>query len=85
MIDLRAAMGRARRVCLASPTGSGKTIMFCWLARAVAEHRARILISRTVKRSSTKSPRHCAHSASSTASLQPAIPPITRRSRSPVS
>jgi superfamily II DNA or RNA helicase len=41
--QIRDALRRCRRV-LASPTGSGKTIMFVWLAMAVAAHAAGILI-----------------------------------------
>jgi superfamily II DNA or RNA helicase len=41
---VRDALRRSRRVLLASPTGSGKTIMFAWLAMAVAAHGSRILI-----------------------------------------
>jgi superfamily II DNA or RNA helicase len=44
VVDLRAALRRSRRVLLASPTGSGKTCVFAWLACAVAEHGARIWI-----------------------------------------
>jgi superfamily II DNA or RNA helicase len=41
---IRDALRRCRRVLLTSPTGSGKTIMFAWLACAVAVHGARIWI-----------------------------------------
>jgi superfamily II DNA or RNA helicase len=41
---VRDALRRSRRVLLTSPTGSGKTIMFAWLACAVAAHGSRILI-----------------------------------------
>ena len=40
---IRDALRRCRRVLLASPAGSGKTIMFVWLAMAVAGHGACIL------------------------------------------
>jgi superfamily II DNA or RNA helicase len=41
---VRDALRRSRRVLLQSPTGSGKTVAFCWLATAVAAHGARIWI-----------------------------------------
>jgi superfamily II DNA or RNA helicase len=41
---IRDALRRSRRVLLTSPTGSGKTVMFCWLAMAVAAHGSRILV-----------------------------------------
>ena len=41
---IRNALRRVRRVLLAAPTASGKTIMFVWLSMAVAAHGARILI-----------------------------------------
>jgi len=37
-------VNRKGRVVLASPTGSGKTVMFAWLAMAVAAHGSPILI-----------------------------------------
>jgi superfamily II DNA or RNA helicase len=41
---IRDALRRSRRVLLGSPTASGKTIMFVWLAMAVAARGSRILI-----------------------------------------
>jgi DNA repair protein RadD len=44
IMRIRDALRRCRRVLLQSPTGSGKTIMFVWLAMAIAAHGARVLI-----------------------------------------
>lgn len=41
---IREALRRVLRVLLASPTSSGKTVVFAWLSMAVAEHGSRILI-----------------------------------------
>ena len=41
---IREALRRVFRILLASPTASGKTVMFAWLSMAVAQHGSRILI-----------------------------------------
>lgn len=42
--DVRAAMRRVRRVLLCAATGSGKTVMFCYMAKRIAERGKRVTI-----------------------------------------
>jgi superfamily II DNA or RNA helicase len=42
--DIRAAMGRHRRICYVLPTGGGKTVIFAYLAWATAAKGTRVLV-----------------------------------------